>query len=361
MVASEERGVDARRLESREQAGKAGAPPSFETRGFAALLRMRAVGIFVAALLAVLAGYSPAPAQTFPTGPVKIIVSVGPGSSPDVLARILSDHLTRLWSQQVIVENRPGAAGAIAIRATASSPADGHTLYMSLATNYIALPELQQHVEFDVARDFVPIGYVGGHPMVIAARDDLNVKTLPEFIALAKQRKGELNVSAGNRGSILHLTGEWLRAATGIDVTLLHYPAASRAITDILGGRVHAMIDAITSMRGVVDSGKLVPLAVATKARDPIHPNLPTFAEVIPGFEAIGWLALVAPPGTPEPVANKISADLRGVLANADLKKRFEDLGTTIRPTTPEELRSFVREQQQIWRPVIAETAKTMR
>ena len=304
---------------------------------------------------------TPVPAQTFPSGPVKIIVSVGPGSSPDVLARILVDHLTRLWGQQVFVENRPGAAGSIAIRATASSPADGHTLYLSLATNYIALPELQQHVEFDVARDFVPIGYVGGHPMVIAARDDLNVKTLPEFIALAKQRKGELNIAAGNRGSILHLTGEWLRAATGIDVTLLHYPAASRAITDILGGRVHGMIDAITAMRGAVDSGKLVPLAVATKARDPIHPGLPPIAEVIPGFEAIGWMALVAPPSTPEPLANKISDDLRVVLMRPELQKRFQDLGTSVKPTTPGELRAFVREQQQIWRPVIAETAKTMR
>ena len=133
---------------------------------------------------------------------------------------------------------------------------DGHTLYMSLATNFIALPELQANFPVDVVRDFVPIGYVGDHPMVIAASRDLGVSTLAELIALAKKRKGELNIAAGNRGSILHLTGEWLRSAAGIDVTLVHYPSAPQAITDMLGGRVHAMIDAVTAMRGAIDGGQ---------------------------------------------------------------------------------------------------------
>jgi tripartite-type tricarboxylate transporter receptor subunit TctC len=207
----------------------------------------------------------------------------------------------------------------------------------------------------------VPIGYVGGHPMNIAASAELGVETLPELIALAKRRKGELNFAAGNRGSILHLTGEWLRSVAGIDVTLLHYASAPQAITDVLGGRVHVMIDAITSMRGAVDSGKLKPLAVATAQRQPKTPNLPTVAETLPGFEAVGWLALMAPPGTPEAVANKISDDLRTVLARPELQQRFADLGTSIKPTSPAELTAFIREQQRIWRPVIAETAKAMR
>ena len=302
-----------------------------------------------------------ASAQGFPPGPVKIVTSVGAGSSPDVLTRILADHLTRLWGQQVIVINQPGAAGAVAIRAVAASPPDGTTLYMSLATNYIALPELQASFPVDVVRDFVPIGFVGAHPMIVAAGADLGVGTLPELIALAKQRKGELNVAAGNRGSILHLTGEWLRAATGIDVTLLHYASASQAMTDILGGRVHVIIDPLTSLRGAVDGGKLRPLAIATRTRLRTAPDLPTVSETIPGFEADGWLALMAPPGTPTALAGKISEDLRTVLARPELRKRFEDLGTTINPTTPAELTAFIREQQRIWRPVIAETAKAIR
>ena len=179
------------------------------------------------------------------------------------------------------------------------------------------------------------------------------------MIALAKKRKGELNVAAGNRGSILHLTGEWLRSAAGIDVTLLHYASAPQAITDVLGGRVHVMIDAVT-----VDARRDRRRASSSRLRSrprqrlPKTPDLPTVAETIPGFEAVGWLALMAPPGTPAPLARQISDDLRNVLAEPELQKRYEELGTYIRPTTPDELTAFIREQQQIWRPVIAETAK---
>jgi tripartite-type tricarboxylate transporter receptor subunit TctC len=311
------------------------------------------------AVLALTAGG--ANAQSFPSGPVKIVTSVGPGSSPDVCARVLADYLTRLWGQQVIVLNQPGGAGAVAIKAVAPAAPDGHTLYMSLASNFIALPELQTNFPVDVLRDFVPIGYVGDHPMVIAAGRDLGVSTLSELIALARKRKGELNIASGNRGSILHLTGEWLRTATGIEVTLVHYPSASQAITDILGGRIHAMIDAVPAMRGAIEGGQLKALAVATKTRLPNFPNLPTAAETIPGFEAVGWLALMAPPGTPAALARKISDDLRGVLAQPEFQKRYEDLGTYIRLTTPEQLVTFIREQQKTWGPVIAETAKKIK
>jgi tripartite-type tricarboxylate transporter receptor subunit TctC len=310
------------------------------------------------ALAAGIVASSPVQAQSFPNGPVKIIMSVGAGGGPDVLTRILADQLTQIWGQQVIVFNQPGGAGAVAIRALASSPGDGHTLYMSLASNYIALPELRTNFPEDVVREFVPVGFVGAHPMVIAARHDLGVKTLPEFVALAKQRKGELNVAAGNRGSILHLTGEWLRNATGIDVVLLHYASAPKAIADVSGGRIHAMIDSMTAMRGAIDAGTLKPLAIATKERQPSYPDLPTVAATIPGFESMGWLALVAAPGTPAPVAKKISDDLRTALGRPELKKRFHDLGTEIAPTTPEELRGFIRDQIELWRPVIAKTAK---
>ena len=300
-------------------------------------------------------------AQSFPSGPVKISVAVGPGSSPDVLLRIVAEHLSQRWGQQAIVINQPGGAGAVAIRAVAATARDGHSLYMALASNFIALPELQAGFPVDVVRDFVPIGFVGEHPMVIAASSDLGVGTLPELVALATKRKGELNVAAGNRGSILHLTAEWFRLAGGVDMTLLHYPAASQAIADVLGGRVHVMVDAITSMKGAIQSGRIRPLAVASRQRLYNFPDLPVVADTFKGFEAMGWFALMAPPGTPAPLARRISDDLRTVLAKPELKKRFEDLGTYIRPTTPEELTAFIREQQAIWRPVIAETAKQIK
>jgi tripartite-type tricarboxylate transporter receptor subunit TctC len=308
--------------------------------------------------LAAMAGR--ARAQSFPSGPVKIVVSVGAGASPDVISRILADQLTRIWGQQVFIFNQPGGAGAVAIRAMAATPPDGHTLYMSLATNYIALQELQKNFPVDVVRDFVPIGFVGEHPMAIAAVPSLGVNTLPELIAQFKKRPGELNVAAGNRGSILHLTGEWLRTATDTKFTLLHYAGGSQALPDVLGGRVQVIIDAMPTIRGAIDNGQLKPLAIATKTRLEQFANLPTVAETIPGFEAMGWLALMAPPGTPAPLARKISDDLRAALGHPDLQRKFHEHGTYIRTTTPAELTAFIREQQQIWQPVIAETAKTI-
>ena len=211
---------------------------------------------------------------------------------------------------------------------------------MSLASNFIALPELQTNFPVDVLRDFVPIGYVGDHPMVIAAGRDLGVNTLAELIALAKKRKGELNIAAGNRGSILHLTGEWLRSATGIDVTLVHYPSAPQAIADILGGRVHVMIDAVAA-HARRDRRRPAQAAGGRDHRSGCRtfPDLPTVAETIPGFRG-GRLARAdgAAAARPRRSRSKISDDLRKVLAEPAFQKRYEELGTYIRLTTPEEL-----------------------
>jgi tripartite-type tricarboxylate transporter receptor subunit TctC len=300
-------------------------------------------------------------AQNFPSGPVKIVTSVGPGASPDIISRLVADHLTQLWGQQVIVFNQPGGAGAVAIKAVAPATADGHTLYMALASNFIALPELQENFPVDLVRDFVPIGFVGEQPLGIAVTPALGVNTLPELIALIKSKPGELNVAAGNRGSILHLAGEWLRSSTGTKFTLVHYTGGGKALPDVLGGRVQVDIDALASMRGAIDGGQLKLLAVTTDKRIHSFPQVPAVAEMLPGFRAVGWMALMAPPGTPAVVARKISDDLRTVLVSSELGKRLDELGTYVAPTTPEGLTAFIHEQQQIWRPVIAETAKTIR
>jgi len=300
-------------------------------------------------------------AQSFPTGPVKIVVPVGPGASPDVCTRVLAEGLTRIWGEQALVVDQPGGAGAVAIKALMAQPADGYTLYLALASNFVALPELQVNFPVDVVRDLVPIGYVGEHPMMIAVSPDLGVSTLPELIALAKKRKGELNVAAGNRGSTLHLTAEWLRSAAGIDVTLLHYAAGAQVLTDVLGGRVQVMVDAVAAMRGAIAGGKIKPIAVGSKQRLPNFPDVPTVAETIPGFEGVGWIALTAPPGTPAPLAEKISADMRTVLSEPETKKRLENLGNYIHVMTPAELKAFIVDQQRIWGPVIAKTAKAIK
>ena len=212
-------------------------------------------------------------AENFPNGPVKIVTSVGPGAAPDIISRMVAEQLTKLWGQQVIVFNQPGGAGAVAIKAVAPATPDGQTLYMALASNFIALPELQKNFPVDLVRDFAPIGFVGEQPLGIAVTPALGVNTLPELIALLKSKPGELNVAAGNRGSILHLAGEWLRSATGTKFTMLHYTGGAKALPDVLGGRVQADIDALASMRGAIDGGQLKLLAVTTSKRIHTYPR----------------------------------------------------------------------------------------
>ena len=310
-------------------------------------------------LAAAVAATPSATAQGFPSGPVKIIVAVGPGASPDVISRVVADRLARHWGQQVLVLNQPGAGGALAIRAAGNAPPDGYTLYLSLASNFVALPELQASLPFDVGRDFVPIGYVGEHPMVIGVNPALGVSTLPELITIAKKRPGDLNIAAGNAGSILHLTAEWLRTAAAIDVALVNYPGAPQAMTDILGGRVHAIVDAVSGLAGAINGGTIKALAVASERRLPNRSDLPTVAETLPGFMAMGWFALMAPPRTPDAIARKISDDLRAVLDEPELKERFGQLGTYLRPMSPAELKAFVSDQQRIWKPVIEVAVKS--
>jgi tripartite-type tricarboxylate transporter receptor subunit TctC len=216
---------------------------------------------------------------------------------------------------------------------------------------------VQSKLPFDVARNFVPIGFVGAHPMVIGASGALGVNTLPELIVLAKKRPGELNIGISTRGSLPHLTAEWLRMAGGVDVAIVHYPGAPQALTDLMGGRMHVVIESLSTFAGAISAGKLRPLAVATTQRMPNAPDLPAVAETFPGFLAMGWFALMAPPGTPEPIARKVSEDLRGVLALPEVRQRLTELGSHIEPMSPAELSAFIRSQQQAWKPVLAEIA----
>jgi tripartite-type tricarboxylate transporter receptor subunit TctC len=309
------------------------------------------------ALLLLAALCASASAQDYPSRPVKMIISITAGAGPDVVARIVGEHLGRLWGQQVVIENRPGAGGAIAVRAAGTSTPDGYTLYVSVASNFLALPEMLAKLPFDVAREFVPIGFVGAHPMVIGASTELGVETLGELIALAKQRPGELNIGLSTRGSLPHLTAEWLRMAAGIDVTIVHYPGAPQALADLMGGRVHVVIESLSTLAPAISAGKLKALAVATAQRMKSAPDLPAVAETLPGFLAMGWFALMAPPGTAEPIARKVSADLRTVLTRPEAAQRLTELGTYLEPMSPDALVTFIRSQQQAWKPVLTEIA----
>lgn len=296
-----------------------------------------------------------ATAQTYPSAPVRIVMPTGAGSSPDVIGRIVAEHFARAWGQPAVVVNHPGAAGGIAMRVAGTSKPDGYTLLQALASSFVALPEIQSKLPFDLARDFVPIGLVGEQPFVIAAAPSLGVHSLPELIALAKKRPDGVNVAVLSRGGLPHLTAEWLRVASGAPFTSVHYPGTPAALNDVVAGRVEAIIESLPGLRGSIEGGSLKLLAIAAPRRFDGLPAAPLASDTLPGFSATGWFALMAPPGTPRDIALKVSDDLRKVLARSDVQQRFLGLGTFTRALSPEELAAFIRSEQQQWKPVIAQ------
>jgi tripartite-type tricarboxylate transporter receptor subunit TctC len=214
----------------------------------------------LATLLVFTASGPTANAENYPTRPVRIILSVPAGNGPDVIGRVVADHLARLWGQQVVILNQPGASGATAIRAAGTSAPDGYALFLSTTSNYISLPEWKW--PFDIAREFAPIGLVSESPLLVGVTPALGVNSLPELIAAAKKRPGEIRVGVGTlRGFLPHLTAEWLRRATGTDMTMVHYAGSAQAITDLIAGRVHVAIENLSVFEGPIAGGWLKPLA----------------------------------------------------------------------------------------------------
>ena len=307
----------------------------------------------LATLLVTGAGGAVAQADNYPVRPVKIIVSSGAGGAIDVLARVVADHLSRIWGQQVLVVNHPGGGTAIGVRAAATSVPDGYTLFYALTASFVALPVLQPDLPFDVARDFVPIGLIGEQPMIIAVDPALGVNTLEELIALSKKRPGGLTCAVPTSGSLPHVTGEWFRRRAGADLTFIHYPGTAQSVLDVIGGRVSMLIEALPALAGAIAGGRLKPIAVASRERLPSLGDVPTVTETVMGFVAMGWFALMAPPGTSPEITSKISEDLRKILELPELKRKFTELGTIARPMSAAELTGFIRSEQELWSPVV--------
>ena len=309
------------------------------------------LSVALAGLAALLSGA--ADAQSWPTRPVKVIMASAPGSAPDVIARIVTDRLAQIWGQQVLIINRAGAGGLIALQALAAAERDNHTLYLPSSSSLVVLPETNKNLPLDLQKDIVPISLVGEQPFVIVANNQLGVSTLPELIALAKKKPGELTYAANFRGSLPNMTGEMFRTKAGIDMTFVPYPGAPQGLQDVLGGRVSAMVEGLAAFTGALASNSVKPLAVSSPKRLPNMPELPTVAETLPGFNSSGWFVLLAPTGLPDNVVAKINADMRTVLENPEVRSRFEKTATYIRHLSPAETGKFVRDEQDAWRPIV--------
>jgi tripartite-type tricarboxylate transporter receptor subunit TctC len=295
----------------------------------------------------------------YPTRPVSVIGQTAPGSGPDVILRILGDRLSRTWGQQVVVFNRPGAAGLLAAQAAAAAQPDGYSLYMPTSTAIVILPETNPRMTVDFVRDFMPIGLVGETPMAIAISAKLGIASLADLIAAAKARPGEFLYAANNRGSVPHLAGAYLTQKAQISMTFVPYTGAPAALQDVLGGRVPIIVESVSALTGAVQDGSIRLLAVTSSGRLSAYPDVPTVAETIPGFMVSVWFAMLAPIGTPEAIVQKVAADLRVALGDPEVKQKFEALGVYARTMSPADTAHFMRREREYWKQVIKEAGLT--
>jgi tripartite-type tricarboxylate transporter receptor subunit TctC len=311
------------------------------------------------ALLALATLVLPGAAQAYPDKPVRIISDSAPGSAVDVGLRTIADGLSQHWRQQVVIENRPGAGGAISARVAAEAVPDGYTLYAPALSVFLTLPGKAPNLPVVIPRDFLPIGFTAEQPMSVGASPKLGVNTLPELIALAKQKPGEIAYAVSGVGRLTHMTGELLQMRAGIKLQMIPYTAgAAHALTDIIGGRIPVVIEGYSGLAGAYNSGQLKALAIATAERLPALPHLPTVSETVPGLVASGWQVVVAPLGTPDAIIRKASADLREVLTKPEITSKLVARGGFPRPMTPEQAIAFVGEQQKMWAPALEQIAK---
>jgi tripartite-type tricarboxylate transporter receptor subunit TctC len=294
-----------------------------------------------------------AQATTYPERPVTIISSLTAGSGIDVVARIIAERLTQLWGRQVQVVNHPGAGGLVATRTAAGAAPDGYTLYMAASSSFIVLPQIHAKLPFDLDRDFVRIGFVSEQPMVVAVASSFSVSSLPELVARAKEKPGEILYTANTRGSLPHLAAELFRIRSGVELSFVPYPGAPQGLQDVIGGRLPMIVNSLGALSGAIKGGSIKALAVTSSRRLPNLPDLPTVAEMLPGYEATGWFVMVAPAGTPDDIVVKVGQDLRTVLEQPDLKQRLEGLAVYTRAMSAPELNAFIRSEQELWKPVI--------
>jgi tripartite-type tricarboxylate transporter receptor subunit TctC len=257
------------------------------------------------------------------------------------------------------VVNRPGAGGSIAARAASEAAPDGYTLYQPVLSTFVSLRPAAPNVPLHLPKDFLPIGFVTENPMFFAVSPSLGVSSLPELIALAKKRPGEISYATTGVGRLTHLAGELLQHQADIKLLLVPYTGGpAHAFSDVATGRVGMIIEGYSGIAGAARSGSVKLIAVASAKRLAEFPDLPTVSETIPGFQATGWAVLVAPLGTSGAIVSKVSEDLRKVVLEPELEKKLATLGSYTRAMSAAEATAFVHQQQQMWQPVLGAIAK---
>ncbi|MGE5094943.1 MAG: tripartite tricarboxylate transporter substrate binding protein [Betaproteobacteria bacterium] len=315
-------------------------------------MSLRMFAAATAALFAVTAAL--AADDAWPSRPVKIVVPFAPGGSTDVVARILADKLQGELRQPFIVENRPGAGGNIGADLVAKAAPDGYTLLMG-TTGVLAINSyLYKEMPFDPQRDFAPVSYTSLITNILVVNPGVPARTVPELIALAKAKPGELTFASSGAGSSTHLSAELFKSMAGVDIVHVPYKGSSQALTDLMSGQVTMLFDNAPSSMPFVQQGKLRAVAVTSTKRMPTLPDVPTIDESgVKGYESLSWSGIVAPAATPKPVIAKLNAAIDRVLAMPDVKKRFADLGVDPVGGPPENFARHIRAESEKWGRVV--------
>jgi tripartite-type tricarboxylate transporter receptor subunit TctC len=304
------------------------------------------------ALLGAVLSFSVA-AQDWPAKTVRIIVPFPAGGSADLLPRVIGEKLSQQWGQPVIVDNRPGAAGNIGATAVYQAEPDGYTLLSAPPPPLVINRLLYQKLSYDSSQ-FVPITVIGAIPNVLLVHPKTNVNSVQEFIALARANPGKLNYASQGSGTTSHLTAELFKSmAGGLNITHVPYKGSAPALTDLLAGQVEMMCDNLGVSLAHVRSGKLKALAVASAKRVKALPEVPTLAETLPGFEAVAWFGIVAPPKTPLAIAEKVATGVQDALKLPDVQKRLSELSAEPMGLTPAEAAAYMKQETERWAAVI--------
>jgi tripartite-type tricarboxylate transporter receptor subunit TctC len=293
----------------------------------------------------------------YPSRPVRVVVSLPPGSSPDIRTRVIGNQLTTTWGQQVVVENRPGAGGALSAQTVLSAPPDGYTLLATVASLFTVLPAQREKLAFDPNRDLVPIALTASEGMVIAVSPKLGVNNLAEFIALAKAQPDKLAIGTNPAGSLPHLSARLFVSLTKAPIIVVPFTSGgtNEAIREILGGRIHAVIESRPALQAHLASGDLKALAIMTRERLTIAPDLPIAAETIPGLAAIGWSGIFARNGTTDPIIQHLSTNIRRAMEAPEVRTKLEQTGTPYRPLFTGDFARFIEAEQRLWWPIVKE------
>jgi tripartite-type tricarboxylate transporter receptor subunit TctC len=309
------------------------------------------IGLVLAALAA--GSVLPAAAQDYPTRNVRIVVPFGAGGPADVYARFVGQHLSDALKRPFVIENRPGAGAIIGTDEVVKAAPDGHTLLM-MSNTHTVNETLVPNRPYQLMRDLVPVAPVNYSDLLMVVNPSVPAKDLKEFIALAKSKTGDLNYASSGQGTPYHMAGELFKAMSGTDIVHVPHRASGEARTSVIGGHTQMMIDAISTMAPTVQAGQVRALGVTGQKRSSIMPDVPTIAEAgVPGYEATIWLGIMAPKGTPQPIVDKLNAEINKVLNRADVKEAWAKQGVEPLVMSPAEFDKYMRADIEKWAKVI--------